>query len=160
MNPSSNVDPWSRALNMLLHISQPPVGKRRDTAATDQCFISKTSRRKRECTDHSMHQPHAHINVQVVERLTETTISVTWHDSTSVNYMEQLWLLGSAHGAGICSLTGAPISRGQSVYRPRRNGKRPALNQDAMILSEMISPACTQGAAISRDLGVSERRGQ
>jgi hypothetical protein len=148
MNPSSNADPWSRALNMLLHFSEDPAGKHRDRVTTDQCFIEKsTSRRKRQCTDHSIRRSNAPIKVQVVERLTETTISVTWHDSTSVNYMEQLWLLGSAHAAGICSLTGAPISRGQSVYRPRRNAKRPALNQDAMILSEMIGAACTQIAA-------------
>jgi hypothetical protein len=134
---------------MLLHFSEQPVSKGRDGVTTDPCFIRKsTNTRKRQCGDHSIRLSHAHIKVQVVERLTETTISVTWHDSTSVNYMEQLWLLGSAHGAGICSLTGAPISRGQSVYRPRRNGKRPALNQDAMILSEMISAACTETKAL------------
>jgi hypothetical protein len=149
MKPSSNPDPWSRTLNMLLHFSEHLVSKHCDGVTTDQCFIRKsTNRLKGQCSDHSIRLPHAHIKVRVVERLTETTISVTWHDSTSVNYMEQLWQLGRARGAGICSLTGAPISRGQSVYKPRRNGKRPALNQDAMILSEMINAACTQITAI------------
>jgi hypothetical protein len=148
MNPSSNSDPWSRTLNMLLRFSEHAASEHPDGVTTDQCLNRKnTNRRKRECVDHSIGLSPAHIKVQVVERLTETTISVTWHDSTSVNYMEQLWLLGSAHRAGICSLTGAPISRGQRVYRPRRNGKRPALNQDAMILSEMTSAACTQVTA-------------
>jgi hypothetical protein len=136
MNPSPNSDPWSRTLNMLLHFSEHPVSKHLDGVTTDECFIRKsTNRRKRPCGDHSIRLSHAHIEVQVVERLTETTISVTWHDSTSVNYVEQLWVLGRAHGAGICSLTSAPISHGQSVYKPRRNAKRPTLNQDAMILT-------------------------
>jgi len=149
MNPSSDSDPWSRTLSMLLRFSEKPVSEHCDGVTTDQCSIRKsTNRRKRQCSEHSIRLSDPHIKVQVVERLTETTISVTWHDSTSVNYMEQLWLLGSAHSAGICSLSGAPISRGQSVYRPRRNGKRPALNQDAMILSEMTNAACTQITAI------------
>jgi hypothetical protein len=135
MNPSSNSDPWSRTLNMLLHFSEHPVSKHLDGVTTDECIVRKsTNRRKRQCSDHSIGLSHAHI----VERITEMTISVTWHDSTSVNYVEQSWRLGRAHGAGICSLTGAPISCGQSVYKPRRDAKRPTLNQDAMILSEMV----------------------
>ena len=149
MKPSSNSDPWSRTLNMLLHFSEHTVSKQLGGVTTDECFIRKsTNRRKRQRSDHPIRLSHAHIEVQVVERLTETTISVSWHDSTSVNYMEQSWRLGRAHGAGICSLTGQPISRGQSVYRPKRNAKRPTLNQDAMILSEMINAACTQITAI------------
>jgi hypothetical protein len=59
-------------------------------------------------------------------------------ESAPVNLTEPSWRLGRAHGAGICSLTGAPISHGQSVYKPRRDAKKPTLNQDAMILSEMV----------------------
>jgi hypothetical protein len=149
MNPSSDADPWSRTLNMLLRFSEHTASERCNGATADPCSTRKsTKRRTRQCNDYPMRFSPAHIKVQVVERLTKTTISVTWHDPTSVNYTEQLWLLGSAHAAGICSLTGAPISRGQRVYRPRRNGRRPALNQDAMILSEMTSSACTKIAAM------------
>jgi Domain of unknown function (DUF3331) len=148
MNPSSSVDPWARTLNMLLQLSEHPVSQQRDSVTTDRSLNRKsTDRRKRERIDHSIPFSLAHIKVQVVERLTETTISVTWHDPTSVNYMEQLWLLGSAHSAGICSLTGAPIARGQSVYKPRRNCKRPALNQNAMILSEMTNAGCSKATS-------------
>jgi hypothetical protein len=76
--------------------------------------------------------------VTVVERLSSTTVLVSWRDPTSCHYAEQTWRSGVARRQGLCALSGYPIQRGDSIYRPRSSGAEPPVNADAMILDVAI----------------------
>jgi hypothetical protein len=80
------------------------------------------------------------VSIRVLERLSESTLSLSWHDPTSFNYSEQVWALCTARKGGTCVLSGQSIRRGQPVYRPRRVGSSVPLNSGAMILALALVP--------------------
>ncbi len=80
------------------------------------------------------------VNIRLVERLSESTLALSWHDPTSFNYSEQVWALCTARKRGVCVLSGETIRRGQPVYRPRRVGSCVPLNSGAMILAFALAP--------------------
>lgn len=73
-----------------------------------------------------------------VERRSRATIAIDWADSTFGHYGEQLWSLGIARRKAVCALSGEPINRGDSIYRPRHIGGRVPLNSAAMILAAFL----------------------
>ena len=62
--------------------------------------------------------------IAVMERLSSYMISVSWSDSCSGRYAEQIWCRSRARVPSTCALTGRAIQRGDPVFRPR--GARPA----------------------------------
>ncbi|MGF6758078.1 hypothetical protein P3T16_005499 [Paraburkholderia sp. GAS42] len=61
-----------------------------------------------------------------------------WADATLGHYGEQLWSLGVARRKAICALSGEPIKRGDSIYRPRHMGGKAPSNATAMILASFL----------------------
>ena len=74
----------------------------------------------------------------VTEWLSSATISVSWSDSCTGRYIEQIWCSGRSRVTSICALTGRTIRRGDRVFRPRARGVRVPTNEDQMILVEAI----------------------
>ncbi|WP_236001902.1 DUF3331 domain-containing protein [Paraburkholderia elongata] len=89
--------------------------------------------------------------IRILERLSPSTVTLSWHDPTSLNYAEQVWWMGGAQKNGRCAVSGERILRGQSVYRPRRLGKDAPLNGSEMILSSVIVSACASSADIPHE---------
>jgi hypothetical protein len=75
--------------------------------------------------------------IEILDRPTPTSAVLSWRDPTGSSYGYQLWQKGSAKRGGSCALTGAPIRRGDFVFRPRVASARPA-NASAMILAAHI----------------------
>lgn len=99
------------------------------------------------CTGDGAHAARAHAPiVTVIERPSATTAVVSWRDATHCRYGAQVWTLGLARAAGVCALTGQPIAKADTVYRPQRT-RTPALNADAMIRAQAMHEACLVLAA-------------
>jgi hypothetical protein len=81
--------------------------------------------------------PSPHVQVRVIERLTETSVSVRWRDATRCHYDDQVWISCRARSNGRCALSGAAIRRHEFVYKPRARSVAPA-NANAMILASLI----------------------
>jgi hypothetical protein len=78
-----------------------------------------------------------HVEVSVVERLSETSVSVRWRDATRCRYDDQIWISCRARSGGRCALSGAVIRRHDFVYKPRTRTVVP-VNASAMILASLI----------------------
>jgi hypothetical protein len=85
-----------------------------------------------------------HVQVSVVERLSDTSVSVRWRDATRCRYDDQIWISCRARSGGRCALSGTPIRRHDFVYKPRTRSVVPA-NANAMILASLVErvPALT-----------------
>jgi hypothetical protein len=77
-------------------------------------------------------------HIAVMERLSAVTISVSWSDSRSGRYTEQIWCSGIARATSVCALTGRTIRHGDRIFRPRTRATRVPIHQDQMILAETI----------------------
>jgi hypothetical protein len=84
------------------------------------------------------HAPSPHIQVEVIERLSITSIAVLWQDATRCRYADQVWISCRARKKGRCALSGAVIQRDDFVYKPRVRSAVPA-NANAMILASVIA---------------------
>lgn len=133
MKHPSLMDPWSRTLAMLddrpsrsLHSSDKPAPF---TRTFDGGVHASADDAHARC-----------VNIRLLERLSESTLALSWHDPTSFNYSEQVWALCTARKRGVCVLSGQTIRRGQPVYRPRRVGSSVPLNSGAMILALALVP--------------------
>ena len=62
--------------------------------------------------------------VEILERLSPTSIVVSWADATSGRYGEQTWTLRSARRKGVCSLSGEPFTRGHAGLSPERAARQ------------------------------------
>ncbi|WP_084069341.1 DUF3331 domain-containing protein [Paraburkholderia heleia] len=85
-------------------------------------------------------RPHHHASaahMEIVERHSESLLSVCWCDATLGRYGAQLWKLTKARCRAVCALSGAPIRRGDAVYRPWARGHAPA-NADWVVLASMV----------------------
>lgn len=78
-----------------------------------------------------------HVEVSVIERLSDSSVSVRWRDATRCCYDEQIWISCRARIGGRCALSGTLIRRHDAVYKPRTRTVVPA-NADAMILAPLI----------------------
>jgi hypothetical protein len=85
--------------------------------------------------------------VSVVEELSLTTISVRWSDPCMGRYDSQIWGIASAPSDGVCALSGKPIRRGDSIFRPRVSRAYTPVNRHGMILASAVAcsleePSC------------------
>jgi hypothetical protein len=94
------------------------------------------------------HAPSRHIQIEVLERLSDTSIAVLWQDATRCQYVDQVWICCRARSKGRCALSGATIRRDDAIYKPRVRSAIPA-NADAMILASVI--ACMPSTLMSGD---------
>lgn len=65
--------------------------------------------------------------VEILERLSQTSIVLCWADATSGRYGEQTWIMRTARQRGVCSLSGESFHAGDLIYRPnvrQRGGAR------------------------------------
>ncbi|WP_454828572.1 DUF3331 domain-containing protein [Paraburkholderia xenovorans] len=81
--------------------------------------------------------PSPHIQVEVIERLSETSVAVLWQDATRCRYDDQVWISCRARQKGYCALSGAVIRRDDLIYKPRVRASMPA-NATAMILASVV----------------------
>jgi Domain of unknown function (DUF3331) len=82
--------------------------------------------------------PSRHVQIEVLERLSDTAIAVLWQDATRCQYVDQVWISCRARIKGRCALSGATIRRDDAIYKPRVRSAVPA-NADAMILASVIA---------------------
>ncbi|MDR6392088.1 DUF3331 domain-containing protein [Paraburkholderia phenoliruptrix] len=81
--------------------------------------------------------PSRHRQVEVIERLSETSIAVLWQDATLCRYADQVWISCRARLKGRCALSGATIRRNDLIYKPRVRSAVP-VNAAAMILASVV----------------------
>jgi hypothetical protein len=134
MKHPSLLDPWSRTLAMLDSRSS----RVSDKAGAPGC-VGRPLMQRAVREDHRSKDGRS-VSIRVLERLSESTLALSWHDPTSFNYSEQVWALCTARKGGTCVLSGQSIRRGQPVYRPRRVGSSVPLNSGAMILALALVP--------------------
>lgn len=84
------------------------------------------------------HAPSRHIQVELIERLSQTSVAVLWQDATRCRYVDQVWISCRARHKGHCALSGVVIRRNDPIYKPRVRSAIPA-NADAMILASVIA---------------------
>lgn len=82
-------------------------------------------------------RPFPEAVVRVIERPSSATAIVYWSDAATCHYGYQGWRVTTATTDGACALTGAPIHRGDAVYRPSQRDPKPQ-NAAAMILSSAM----------------------
>jgi len=88
--------------------------------------------------DASHHRASRPARIAVVEWLSPATISVSWSDSCTGRYAEQIWCSGLARVGSVCALTGRAVRRGDRIFRPRIRQMRVPGNRDQVILAEAI----------------------
>lgn len=84
------------------------------------------------------HAPSPLTLIDVMERLSESSVAVLWRDATRGRYGDQVWIVCRARLKGCCALSGAVIRRGDLVYKPRVRNAAPS-NAAAMILASVVS---------------------
>jgi len=148
------LDPWLQTLAMLSSCSGLKLSD------CDEEYIDQirrhTSRlslaRSRKVKPTARNAKDRRATIRVLERLSVSAVSLSWHDPTSLNYAEQVWLMGGAPKNGRCAVSGESILKGQSVYRPRRSGRDLPLNGSEMILTSVIVGACACSANIPHEV--------
>lgn len=123
-------DPWIRTVCLLGLISFQKESMSPEAATSSKngsCSAGRTRSAARRTS----------AEVRVVERLSQCTAAVSWHDATSCNYESQIWRAGIARAKGRCALTGKTIRRDDAIYRPIG---QPA-NAGAMIQSAALQVA-------------------
>ncbi|WCM18356.1 DUF3331 domain-containing protein [Paraburkholderia bryophila] len=82
--------------------------------------------------------------VAVVESRSSKSLKVCWSDACSGRYGDQIWAIGVARKAAHCVLTGSPIRRGDTVFRPRVYKSYLPSNRDRMILASVLATYCAE----------------
>ncbi|MBZ5790702.1 DUF3331 domain-containing protein [Burkholderia contaminans] len=77
-------------------------------------------------------------SARILERLSRSTISVSWQDPTSCRYADQIWKVAIARRPGICALTHAAIEVGDLIYRPVRARHTNPVNLNFLILATVV----------------------
>jgi hypothetical protein len=143
MRASMNiVDPWKRMVRQLMVVCHTNI----NVCASPQSGGFKHNfaepltrdRGRRRSALSSDARPFPQAVVRVIERPTRSTAIVYWSDARTCHYGHQGWRARIAIADGACSLTGARIHRGDSVYQPSQCRPKP-LNATAMILATSMS---------------------
>jgi Domain of unknown function (DUF3331) len=128
-------DPWASMLATIHQLSSPPDPMRNPPDPVGRQHGGDRAFRPLK-TDGANVRTYT---VTVVEELSNSLLSLCWHDPTLCNYQEQVWSRSVSRASGHCALSGKRIGRGDPVYRPRVRGPVRPLNVDAMILaSELV----------------------
>jgi hypothetical protein len=140
MNLTLEMDPWVRTLALLERVSQLTFYQDHIDSESREFIVDakEPRKRRRKYLRDADHARQVNAKVQILERLTSLTISVSWRDSTCSNYADQTWRLGVARWSGQCALTGQHILLGQSVYKPARCGRMRPANFEEMILESAV----------------------
>ena len=86
-----------------------------------------------------MQNERSPLHVSIVEKLSSTTIGIRWSDPCLGHYADQTWRIGLARADGICVLSGKPIRRGDSIFRPGVYRSQVPLNRHRMMLASAVS---------------------
>jgi len=131
---TSVVDPWIQAIS-LLALPEGSEGVDRKSIQRVTCNYYSESKVS-EC------RPF----VRVIERPTPQSVTLDWRDSTNCCYREQLWVAARSRVSARCAMSGAPISPGDEIFRPRPTRPAPR-NVGAMILASALDACYSRGAA-------------
>jgi hypothetical protein len=132
----STRDPWSGILKRLLTSTSDSECTTLGAAGRLTMREPANDRRRHPSDEEDTH-PSARI-VHVLDRLSERTVAVSWRDSTSCHYNDQIWRVGIAREPGRCAMTGERIQPGEAIYRPIPTLPAP-VNAQAMILASALS---------------------
>jgi hypothetical protein len=77
-------------------------------------------------------------SIRHIEWQTMHTIRVSWSDATLGQCHDQTWRAGLARSEGVCVLTGVPVHRGDTVFRPFAIGRDSPVNAPHMILANTL----------------------
>jgi hypothetical protein len=130
---ASFTDPWLQTIGLLSVLSG-----NTDAAAVDVATVAAHGGRK------EAHLPvmgeRFEVQVQVIDRPSQSTATVVWRDPTHCSYGDQVWHASRARVAGICAVSGRAIRPGDAIYKPRPCRPAP-LNVGAMILERVVNEA-------------------
>jgi len=136
------VDPWKRMVHQLMMVCRTNINACASTQAGggkhDFAEPPKRDCGRRLAALPTEARPFPQAVVRVIERPTRSTAIVYWSDARTCHYGHQGWRARIAIADGACSLTGARIHRGDSVYQPSQCHPKP-LNATAMILASSMS---------------------
>jgi len=124
-------DPWSSTLAALERFSITPE-------SSSPHLSNRPAAARNMSRGGAPYASHTSVSIEIIERLPNSFVTLSWHDPTRCNYEEQLWAPTSAHRSGRCALTGQRFRAGTRVYMPRTHRKTPPLNARAMILASAL----------------------
>ena len=126
---------WQKMLNLLTLVSSPlaAVSEGEGTSKRTKGTAAVEARRPANTTS----RQHVSAHIRILERSSRTSVVVSWSDSTTGRYDDQIWKLGVARCGDTCALTGATIRRGDVIYRPYARGRSPA-NANWSILASAL----------------------
>ena len=134
-----SVDPWLQTVRSLtsaqINAAEPAPQQR-----AIHPFLERLTRAwerdhpRVESSSPQSRRPFPEAVVRVIERPSSATAIVYWSDAATCHYGYQGWRVTTASSDGACALTGEPIHRGDSVYRPSQRDPKPQ-NASAMILA-------------------------
>ncbi len=134
---AKNVDPWLQTVRSLTAIPH-DIAEQTPAHKAAQPFLEQLARTWERDHPHIVppeaERPFPEAVVRVIERPSSATAIVYWSDPGTCHYGYQGWRVTTATVEGACALTGQPIHRGDSVYRPSQRDPKPQ-NAAAMILS-------------------------
>ncbi|HTJ91559.1 MAG TPA: DUF3331 domain-containing protein [Pararobbsia sp.] len=133
-------DPWKGILHCLVEISALEAECTRHSANASHPLASRDAAndRRRYQINAQDDGSHSARIVNILDRLSERTVAVSWRDSTSCHYNDQIWRVGIARQPGCCAITGMHIEPGDAIYRPIPTVPAP-LNAQAMILASALT---------------------
>lgn len=137
--PIGAIEPEERWRHMMHSLNACSDGARINRQRSDAAL---DSRRKMTSGDRS----RCSATIDILDRPTSSTVVLSWRDSTGGHYGYQNWHKGFARRAGICAMSGMPITPGDEIFRPSVRNGRPT-NASAMILAIRI--ACIDFARIT-----------
>jgi Domain of unknown function (DUF3331) len=140
LTDSKPTDPWMHTIGVLSLLSgvTVPVASRRFASA---------NRPKRKACQVPLPGENHQVTVTLIERPTESTATIAWHDPTHCCYGDQVWRASRSRVEGVCAMSGRAISRNDAVFKPSRSRASP-LNAHAMILAAVLEDASS--ARLSR----------
>jgi hypothetical protein len=131
-------DPWKGILHCLLETTSTADCAKTASGSHPLSSREAANDRRRFQIDAQDDGTHSARIVNVLDRLSERTVAVSWRDSTSCHYNDQIWRVGIARQPGCCAITGMHIEPGDAIYRPIPAVPAP-LNAQAMILASALS---------------------
>lgn len=86
-----------------------------------------------------MQNEQSPLHISIVEQLSPRRISISWSDPCMGHYTDQIWRIGLAQADAVCMLSGVPIRRGDSIFRPRVQRSHVPINHNRMILASAVA---------------------